>query len=116
MTLEQFLERLDKHPEGMEFDQVMELIAEHYSYTPTRFVNGIGDDTLVNEAGSNEGSCRIFSLGQLLGLDESRTLACFGRYYREDVLQNFGGSDHMNIRNFMRHGWSGIRFDGTALS
>ena len=115
MTPEQLLERLEQDPESVAFEQVMDLIAEHYRYTPTRFVNGSADDPLINEAGSNEGSCRIFALGLLLGLDEPSTLACFGRYYREDVLGHPGGSDHMNIRSFMRHGWSGIRFDAPAL-
>jgi hypothetical protein len=115
MTPEQLLERLDTDPDRIEFTQVMDLISRHYNYTPTRFTNGVGARMLVNEAGSNEGSCKIFALGQLLGLDESRTLACFGRYYREDVLSHPGGTDHMNIRTFMRHGWGGIRFEQSAL-
>ena len=116
MTPEQLLDRLNTEPDAIEFEQVMALIAEHYHYTPTRFTNGIGDSTLVNEAGSNEGSCKIFALGRLLTLNESQTLACFGRYYREDVLNHPEGNDHMNIRTFMRSGWDGIAFESEALS
>jgi hypothetical protein len=37
------------------------------------------------------------------------TLA-FGAYYFEDVLGNPNGTDHQNIRNFMKTGWDGIAF------
>jgi len=68
-----------------------------------------------NAAGENEGSCKIFSFAQLQQLDETQTLNCFGRYYREDVLKNPQGSDHANIRTFIKHGWQHITFDNTAL-
>ena len=93
----------------------MLVIAAQYAYTPTRFTNGRGDDRIVNMAGENEGSCKIFALGQLLGLTQQQTLACFGRFYREDVLQHPQGDNHANIRCFMRHGWAGIHFDSEAL-
>ncbi|NNF96141.1 MAG: hypothetical protein HKM94_04340 [Halobacteria archaeon] len=51
-----------------------------------------------------------------LGRRELETLACFGKYYREDVLQHPQGTDHLNIRTFMRHGWSGIQFEYPALT
>jgi hypothetical protein len=69
----------------------------------------------MNQAGSNEGSCKIFAFATTEGLSEAETLACFGKYYREDVLQNPQVSDHANIRTFMRHGWKGIRFEQSAL-
>ena len=43
-------------------------------------------------------------------------LACFGSYYFEEVLGNPEGSNHQNIRNFMKTGWNGIKFEGEALS
>lgn len=67
---------------------------------------------LINEAGRNEGSCKISALARLHGLDQSQTLALFGDYYRKDVLENPTGNDHQNIRNFMRDGWDGIVFKG----
>jgi hypothetical protein len=102
-----------KQPEShVEFDQVMQVIADNYQYQPTTFTNG----TLVNDAGSNEGSCKIFYFAQLNKLDQQQTLACFGRYYREDVLANPTGDDHGNIRNFMKTGWQGIEFTQAALT
>lgn len=129
-ALQQFLLQLKTTPEMVEFDQVMAIIDQHYDYTPTQFSNGsdvrggaggsTGDDTgnamVVNEAGSNEGSCRIFAFARLNQLSEAETLACFGVYYREDVLGDPAGNNHGNIRNFMCDGWVGIEFDGEALS
>ncbi|WP_188863865.1 HopJ type III effector protein, partial [Aliivibrio fischeri] len=43
------------------------------------------------------------------------TLACFGQYYRHDVLENPQGDDHQNIRNFMVTGWAGVQFKTQAL-
>jgi hypothetical protein len=31
------------------------------------------------------------------------------------VLKNPDGTDHQNIRNFMKHGWDGVRFEGEPL-
>ena len=90
-------------------------IDKHYAYSPTRFSNGMGDDIAISEAGQNEGSCKIFALGQMLQLTEQETLHCFGDYYRQDVLQHPEGSDHANIRNFIKYGWQGIQFDGSPL-
>lgn len=109
--LNELLAQLNEQPDTVEFQQVMNTISEHYDYTPARFTNG---DT-INEAGSNEGSCKIFAFAQLNALSEAQTLACFGQYYRDDVLNNPQGDDHANIRNFMQHGWGGIAFDTPAL-
>src|SRR3546814_975311 len=48
-------------------------------------------------------------------LSEAETLACFGCFYREDVLKNPDGTDHQNIRNFMRSGWGGVAFGERPL-
>jgi hypothetical protein len=115
MNIDELLMQIKTQPDTVEFDQVMACIDEHYYYTPTRFVNGKGHDQIINQPGSNEGSCRLFAFATLHGLNEEQTLACFGKYYREDVLQHPEGEDHANIRTFMRHGWSGIAFEGTVL-
>lgn len=112
MTIETLLQQLRQQPETVEFDQVMDVINAYYDYHPVRFQNG----SQVNEAGTNEGSCRIFAFAQLNGLDQQQTLACFGKFYREDVLQQPDADNHGNIRQFMQHGWGGIRFDAPALS
>lgn len=113
--VDQLINQLSNSPESVEFNQVIEVINNHYDYTPTRFTNGEGETQVVNEAGTNEGSCKIFGFAQLHKLDEQQTLNCFGHYYREDVLQSPEGLDHGNIRNFMSSAWNGISFDTAPL-
>ena len=115
MNINELIKKLRSSPDTIEFNDVIDCIAEHYNYTSTQFRNGSGDEIAVNEAGTNEGSCKIFAFAQLNHLNEAETLACFGQYYREDVLQHPEAKDHANIRNFIRHGWAGIQFDGDAL-
>ncbi len=110
------LAQLEQRPDSVEFAQVMDVITTYYVYRATRFCNGLREFRVVNEAGTNEGSCRLFAFAQDLDLSERHTLACFGRYYREDVLGNPHGSDHVNIRAFMSSGWPGIQFDGPPLT
>ena len=110
-SIKTLLAKLAEQNAQVEFNDVMQVISEHYQYTPSRFSNG----SVVNEAGSNEGSCKLFSFAKLHGLTELQTLACFGIYYRNDVLNNPKGDDHGNIRNFIKTGWSGIHFDTESL-
>jgi hypothetical protein len=49
------------------------------------------------------------------GLDKEQTLACFGKFYRDDVLKNPSGTDHENIRSFMACGWDAVEFEAEAL-
>ncbi|MGR8929971.1 MAG: HopJ type III effector protein [Gammaproteobacteria bacterium] len=103
-----------KSGQRVSFQDVMAVIAAYYEYQPTEFSNGI-QSPLLNEAGCNEGSCKIFSFARLHNLDRQQTLVLFGDYYK-DVLENPQGSDHQNIRRFMRDGWEGIAFKGDALT
>ena len=112
MTPNELLERLDKEAESVAFSDVITTIDEHYNFTPTAFKNG---DT-ANEANQNNGSCKIFAFAKLQGIKEEKTLQLFGDYYRVDVLQNPEATDHQNIRQFIVHGWSGVIFEGEALS
>jgi hypothetical protein len=114
MMLNDFIERV-KSGRAVGFQDTMAVIAEHYDYTPSEFCNG-REPVLVNEAGRNEGSCKIFAFAKLQGLNVEQTLALFGDYYFKDVLQNPDGHDHQNIRNFMRDGWDGIVFKSEALT
>ena len=116
MPINTLIKQIQTEPETIEFQQVIDCIDEHYDYSPTRFTNGNGHETVINQAGSNEGSCKIFAFSTIHGLDEKQTLNCFGKYYREDVLNNPTEKDHANIRNFMRFGWDGIEFEGTVLT
>lgn len=112
MQLKSLLVKIESQPELVEFSEVITVISENYYYQPCKFNNG----ELVNEAGTNEGSCKIFAFAQLHHLSEQATLACFDQYYREDVLQNPQGNDHGNIRNFIKQGWQGITFESDVLS
>ena len=111
MTLESFLQKLVDCPGNIEFNDTMSIIDSMYDFTPTSFSNG----DLVNEAGQNSGSCKLFSFARLHQLTSEQTLACFGGYYRNDVLNHPENRDHQNIRNFMKSGWSGIKLDSEPL-
>ena len=112
MALNAFLKQLNASPNNVAFNDTIALIDALYDFTPTSFKNG----SLLNEAGKNNGSCKLFSFAKLQGLSQQQTLHCFGAYYRDDVLQHPDGTDHQNIRNFMKTGWAGIDFDGKALA
>ncbi|HNP02075.1 MAG TPA: HopJ type III effector protein, partial [Agitococcus sp.] len=109
--LQEFFTKLRN--KDVDFEDTIHVINTLYDYQPTRFANGI-TTVVMNEAGQNEGSCRIFAFALLNNLNEQETLACFGRFYQE-VLNDPQGSGHGNIRNFMRDGWAGISFEGKAL-
>ncbi|GAA5646258.1 MULTISPECIES: HopJ type III effector protein [Vibrio] len=111
MDLNAFVQLIKQDPENVEFEQTMAVIDAHYEFTPTAFING---DTR-NDENQNNGSCKVFAFALLNELAQDETLACFGRYYRQDVLSNPVGDDHQNIRNFMKHGWSGVQFETPAL-
>lgn len=107
-----FLQKLQQTPHDIAFSDTMDVIDSQYVFTPTAFRNG----ELENAAGENNGSCKIFAFARLQGLEPAQALACFGDFYRKDVLENPQGTDHQNIRNFMQSGWDGIAFHGTALA
>lgn len=112
MELTKLLKLIAEQPDQVEFSDVISVIDDNYEFTPTAFDNG----ELHNDANQNNGSCKIFSFASMQNLTPEQTLACFGDFYRVDVLQHPDNHDHQNIRNFMQHGWDGIKFDGKALS
>ena len=109
--LEHFFIQLSTEPDTISFEQSIKLIDNLYQFTPTAFQNG----DLHNAAGENNGSCKILAFGALHQLSAAQTLFLFGDYYRT-VLDNPKGSDHQNIRNFIRTGWDGVTFAQPALS
>jgi hypothetical protein len=112
MPLATFFTKLNNAPATIEFTDTMATIDALCDFTATTFRNG----EMINEAGQNSGSCKLFAFARLNDLTEEQTLACFGDYYREDVLGNPEGIDHQNIRNFMATGWDGIEFDQMPLT
>lgn len=112
MNIPTFLEKLKQTPEAITFPETIEVIEANYDFTPTAFQNG----NTHNAAGTNSGSCKLFAFAQLQNLSQDETLACFGAFYRDEVLGEPEGTNHQNIRNFMVHGWNGIQFEGEALA
>jgi len=92
------------------FKEVIAFIETYYQHQPTAFRNG----ELYNEATQNQGSAKVFTFAQLNGLDKEDTLYLFAEHY-QSVLNNPGGTDHQNIRQFMTYGWPGIVFEEQAL-
>ena len=114
-NLDNLIEQIKSRAETIEFNNVIDIINEFYDYTATQFSNGPDNDCVISMAGENEGSCKIFAFALLQQLDEQQTLNCFGKYYRGDVLNHPEGTDHANIRTFMKYGWKNISFDLAVL-
>jgi hypothetical protein len=110
-SIQSFLQKVKSNPKKVQFSETISLIYDHYSFTPTAFQNG----TQHNAAGENSGSCKLFAFALLHELSQEETLTCFGAYYFEEVVNNPEGTNHQNIRNFIKTGWNGIHFDGEAL-
>ncbi|MBP0905290.1 HopJ type III effector protein [Mariniflexile gromovii] len=111
MNLEVFKQKLKNTPNSIEFSETMAVIESNYEFTPTTFKNG----ELQNNAGENSGSCKLFAFAKLQGFTKDETLACFGKFYFDDVLKDPNGIGHQNIRNFMKTGFEGLVFEGEAL-
>lgn len=95
---------------SLTFKEVIEFIESNYQHQPTAFKNG----ETYNEATQNQGSAKVFAFAQLNSLGKEDTLYLFAEHY-QSVLSNPDGADHQNIRQFMKHGWPGIVFEGQAL-
>lgn len=93
------------------FKDVIAHIETNYHYTPVEFHNG----EVVNPAGVNEGSAKVFGFAKLHGLNQLDTLKLFAEHYQA-VLETPEGTDHANIRNFLHYGWQGIGMPTNALS
>ncbi len=92
------------------FKEVLAFIEDHYIFSPTAFSNG----DLSNAADQNQGSCKVFALGEILKFDKETTLSLFCEHYQA-VKNTPEGEDHQNIRNFMKTGFEKIAFDKFPL-
>jgi hypothetical protein len=110
MGIATFLNRIKTSPETIGFNETIAIIDANYEFTPTAFKNG----DVLNDEGKNSGSCKLFAFARLNGLTQQQTLYCFGDFYK-DVLNTPEGNDHQNIRNFIKTGWEGIKYEGEAL-
>ncbi|AND64766.1 type III effector [Flavobacterium covae] len=96
--------------ENITFEEVIAHIDANYEFVPTLFKNG----NQINQAGENNGSCKIFSFSLLHKLSKEQTLKLFGKFY-QDVIATPEAEDHQNIRNFIAFGWDGIKFEKEAI-
>jgi len=110
--MNEFLQNLKNNPLDNSFEATIAVIDQNYNFTPAEFING----DLSNSKNENNGSCKIFAFAHMHDLTETQTLHCFGDYYRKDVLDNPDKTDHQNIRNFIKTGWSGIKFNSEPLT
>ncbi len=115
-NLENFVQQIKNQQENTKFEDVIDIINQYYNYTPEQFSNGANSDKIINAAGQNEGSCKIFSFAKIHQLNDTQTLHCFGHYYRDEVLQHPENSDHGNIRTFIKHGGQHVVFEKDALT
>lgn len=104
----QLLELLKK---DIQFNDVLEVIANGYTYSASAFKNG----DQYNAENENQGSARVLYAAYLNQLTEEETLRLFGEHF-QSVLNNPEGSDHQNIRQFLKHGWSGVSFEREVLT
>jgi hypothetical protein len=112
MNLKDFKSKLKNTQTEIEFSETIRTIETNYNFTPTVFTNG----DLKNESGQNSGSCKLFAFAVVQNLTKEETLACFGQYYFDEVLNDPNGSGHQNIRNFIKTGFEGLVFEGVALT
>jgi len=110
MTFAELCSHLKQGESEIVFNDVIALIDDSYHFTATAFDNG----TLHNDAGENNGSCKLFAFAKQQGFSQAETLACFGEHY-QSVRNDPKGDSHQNIRHFMQTGWEGIRFSSEAL-
>ncbi|WP_163933928.1 HopJ type III effector protein [Paraferrimonas sp. SM1919] len=110
IPMAELIQRLQQN-QTLSFKQVIETIDHYYDYQQTDFQNG----SILNRAGDNEGSCKVFAFASLHQLDKQATLNCFAEHYQQ-VLQNPEGECHQNIRQFINHGWQQISFKDAPLS
>ncbi|KAL7467216.1 hypothetical protein ACHAXS_007471 [Conticribra weissflogii] len=109
---QRFNANLEMSGDDLKFEEFIALCDEQYEAGLIEFKNG----DIVNMPGENEGSAKVLSYAALADFDKEMTLKLWGQYYR-DVLATPDGTDHLNIRNFMKYGWEGVDFyNGIALT
>ena len=89
----------------------MQVIENYYTFNPTAFKNG----DIINNAGENNGSCKLFAFAMHQEFTKEATLFSFGEHY-QTVLADKNGASHQNIRNFMQTGFKGLSFENEALT
>lgn len=109
-SIKNYIASLKRGPSALSFAQTLEVIDAHYCFAPTGFKNG----SVINAAGENSGSCKVFSFAQMHKLSHDMALAMFAEHY-QNVLDNPSADNHANIRAFIDSGFDGLVFDDEAL-
>lgn len=109
---EMFNNNVDMDSSNLMLEDVLEMINAHYETQLLEYSVG----NIVNKQGENEATGLILSYAALSNMNKETTLKLWGQYYR-DVLKNPNGTDHANIREFMKNGWNSVPFEnGIALT
>ena len=111
LNLTDYITALTDSAASLTFEDTLAVIDANYDFMPTTFKNG----PVENAAGTNNGSCKVFSFAKLHELTQAQTLAMFAQHY-QNVLDNPNGDAHANIRAFMAGGFDGVAFEGEALT
>lgn len=93
------------------FADTLAFIDQHYDYQPSAFRNG----QLMNNAGQNQGSCKILAMALDLELSREQALQCFAEHYRQ-VLAEPDGNEHGNIRALLQGGLTQVSFTHQPLT
>lgn len=106
-----FAERIKNGEKQKSFDEVIQFIDKHYTYFAVPF--SCGD--VKSSANTNLGSAKVFSFALMTKMNVDATLRLFAEHY-DAVISTPNGTDHPNIRNFIKLGWSGVTFEtGLAI-
>ena len=97
MSLDTLIAKACVAPASIEFPDMIAAIDNLYDFAPTAFKNG----DLENATGQNNGSCELFAFAKLQR---------FGKEQKPPA-----GTDHVNIRSFIKFSWNGIAYAGVAL-
>lgn len=92
-----------KSGEQIMLADTVKMIDNEFDYFEVPFNCGDAQNA-INE---NATSGKIFSLALIAGLDKDTTLNLFGEVYRD---LSPSGSDHQNIREFIKSGIDGLKF------
>ncbi len=93
------------------FADVIAFIEDNYTYTASAFTNGNQE----NAADQNQGSAKVLAYAKLNNLSQEDTLKLFAEHYNA-VIETPNGTDHNNIRQFMKNGWNGVSFENDVLT
>lgn len=106
--IQDLLDKIDTNE--IVFSDVISFIESNYDCVPSAFSNG----KQLNAENENQGSAKVFSFAQLNNLSKEETLKLFVEHY-QSVLETPDETNHQNIRQFMIHGWDGIKFEKQVL-